>query len=182
MKKLLVILVVAVLAFVVALYGYGIAQPLDHLASARARFAASPAEVWAVLADFEAYPQWNPNFEAIRRTDDVDGKPCWIYDGDFGPMPTVIDVFEAPTRLVTRIAPDADIGFQGTWTYDLSPAGDGGCTLTLVEAGSVQSGLMRGMGALLFGYHDSMVDFLTDLGAHFDEAVVPELVPTTGDG
>jgi hypothetical protein len=182
MKKLLVILVLGALGSLALLYGVGAAQPVDHRASVRAPFAASQEEIWAVITDFEAYPAWNPAFVEVRRTGDVGGKPCWIYEGEFGPMPTVIDTLEAPAHMVTRIAPEADIGFEGTWSYTLEPAADGGCVLTLVEDGSVLSPLFRGMGVFFFDHHDAMTAFLTDLGLHLGEAISPEIVRVESAG
>ncbi len=185
MKKLLLfgcggVIALCVLA-VSALLMAGAAQPVDHVASVRATFAAPAEEVWTTLTDFENYPDWNSMFHTVRRLDDVDGKPCWMYEGDWGPMPTVIDELQPPVRMVTRIAPDADIGFEGTWTYELASV-DGGCTLTLTEAGSVTSVLLRGMGVLLFDNHDAMVGFLHDLGHEFGQEVEAQIVAVPEPG
>ena len=175
MKRLLLgggVLLALVWAGLLAL---GASQPEEHVASVQARFAVAPEAVWAIVTDFEGHADWLSTMTSVRRGEDVDGRPCWLYEGDFGPMPTVVDEL-TPTRLVTRIAPGADLGFEGTWTYTLTPEADGGCTLTLREDGRVTSLLFRGMGALFFDVHDSMAGWLSDLGARLGEAVEPQRV------
>ena len=139
MKKLLTVVVAVVVALVLSLYAVGSMQPVDHVASMRATYAAPPEEVWALMTDFEGYPAWNSMFPQVRRADDVDGKPCWVLEGEWGPMPSVVDLLEPPGRMVTRIAPDADIGFEGTWSYWLVPAEGGGCTLRIQEDGNLKA-------------------------------------------
>lgn len=175
MKRLaLGALVLVALAFG-GLLALGAGQPLEHVASVQARFAATPEAVWALATDIEGHPDWLSMFDSVRRVEDVEGRPCWLYEGAFGPMPTVLDEL-GPTRMVTRIAPDADLGYEGTWTYTLTPEADGGCTLTLREDGRVPSLLFRGMGALFFDVHDSMRTWLGDLGTALGETVEPERV------
>jgi hypothetical protein len=177
MKKLLWFLggIAAVLAL--ALGGVlvlGAQQPVAHTASSRATYLRPLEEVWARVADFPTWHEWNGAFTRVVREGDRDGKPCWRFEGAFGPMPMVVEASEPPERLVTRIPVDADLGFSGTWTYAFEPTAAGGTRLTITEDGRVESLLMRGFGALFLGPHDSMNALLVDLGESFGEPIEPE--------
>lgn len=169
----LVALVALLLGVVLAL---GAQQPLDHVASSRATFRLTPDEVWARLADFGSWAQWNGAFDRVTREPDRDGKPYWRFEGGFGPMPMMIEESRAPLELVTRIPEDAKLGFSGTWKYVLAPGAEGSSTLTVTETGRVESLLFRGMGALFMDHHDTMNAFLTDLGRSFGEETEPEML------
>ena len=176
MKKLIMLLGVLA-AILVVLTGtvvvVGFLQPVDHVASSRATYAAAPADVWAKLTDYAGWPAWSSAFDTVERLPDRDGRPYWRFEGGYGPMPIVIAEAVAPARLVTQIPEDADIGYYGTWTYVLAPAG-AGTRVTITEAGSVPSPVWRGMSRLFLGQHTAMNALLTDLGASLGEDVEPE--------
>lgn len=158
-----------------ALYAYGASRPKDHTAASRATYAKPPEEVFARLADFERWPEWNRSVSSMTKDPDVGGKPCWRLKGEFGSMPTVIEESAAPARLVTRIPADAGLGFSGTWTYELAPAPGGGTTLSIREDGHVDSAFFRAFGALM-DPHATMDALLRDLGASYGETAAPEHV------
>jgi uncharacterized protein YndB with AHSA1/START domain len=179
MKKVLVVLGVLVgllVLLLVVVLVVGWRQPVDHVAASRAELAKPPEEVWARIADFERWPDWNTTFDEVVREADRDGKPYWRFEGGLGSMPMVIEESTAPLRLVTRIPADADLGYSGTWTYELALGAAGGTTLTVTEAGHVESLLFRGIGALFMDPHDSMNGFLVDLGQSFGADVEPQEV------
>ncbi len=64
----------------------------------------------------------------------------------------------------------------GPWVYTLAETAEGATILTIAENGYVDSLLFRGVGALLMDPHDSINDFLTDLGKSFGESTSPEIV------
>jgi uncharacterized protein YndB with AHSA1/START domain len=162
---------------VAALYAYGASQPRDHVAASRATYAKPPEEVFARLADFGRWPEWNRSVTSMEQQPDAGGKPCWRLKGDFGAMPTVVEESSAPSRLVTRIPADAGLGFSGTWTYELAPAAGGGTTVAIREDGRVDNAFFRAFGALLMDPHATMDALLRDLGASYGETTAPEHVP-----
>jgi hypothetical protein len=83
----------------------------------------------------------------------------------WGEMPSVIEVLEPPSRLVTRIPEDAGLGFTGSWTYELLERPDGGSSLTLTERGEVGSPVFRFL-MIFTGLHRTQLQFLRDLGKH----------------
>ncbi|MEQ8967616.1 MAG: SRPBCC domain-containing protein [Azospirillaceae bacterium] len=109
--------------------------------------AAPPEAVWAVLADFGSYGDWNP---LIRR---VDGRPAVgeRLDIQLSPgarnarFPAEVLEAEAPRALVWRGRMAGGL-VTGTHWMRLSPAGDGGVG-TRLEHGETFSGPL----ALLLG-------------------------------
>ena len=172
--RVLAALVGLLVLLVVVLLAIGSRQPVDHVASSRIELAAAPEEVWARLADFEAWPSWNAGFTAVVREPDRDGKPYWRFEGEYGAMPMTVEVSEPPVRLVTHIPEDADLGYSGTWTYALAPREGGGTQVTVTEDGDVESLLFRALGALFMDEHATMNAFLSELADSFGEQVAPE--------
>ena len=174
-KRILFAIGALILAAILVVVSVGWLAPRDHVASSRATYAKSPAEVWAVLADFEGWSAWNSAFDAVERGDDRGGRPYWIFTGGWGPLPFVIEESDPPLRMRSRIPEDAELGFHGTWTYELAPNG-AGTTLTLTESGTTTSLLFRAIGTLFMDNHTTMNAFLADLGEHFGEEVEVEEV------
>ncbi|TWS20621.1 SRPBCC domain-containing protein [Tsukamurella asaccharolytica] len=52
--------ILSVAAVIVLLVGVGVVLYRERTVERSVEIAASPAEVWRVLVDFAAYPQWNP--------------------------------------------------------------------------------------------------------------------------
>ncbi len=180
MKRLLKIVLLTAALLILTAWAVGTwALPVDHVASVRAAYARPIAEVWSSIGDLASWPSWNPNVDRMEQGPDRDGVPLWVMFSSWGEMPMLIDVHEPPTRMVTRIPADADIGYVGTWTYELSATEDG-CTLTLTEAGAVDNPFFRFLMALS-GPYGAMEDMLAAVGAHFGEEVVFERLYTVGD-
>ena len=179
LKILAVVFVVLVVLPILVVLGVGMAQPVDHVASSRATYAAPPSEVWSAIADFESWPAWNSAFDTVERLPDVDGHPAWRFDGGFGEMPMAVTEVVEGQRMVTRIPEDAGIGYHGTWTYVVEADG-AGTRVTVTEDGSVPSVLFRGVGALFFDHHMAMNAFLVDLGGRFGETIEPQELDPAG--
>jgi uncharacterized protein YndB with AHSA1/START domain len=168
MRWLLVILgMLVVLVMVVVLVGY--TRPKSHAARTQSKLAHSPEEVWAILADFEHWSEWNPEVKRVELQPDRNGHRALTVIGSWGEAPTEITVWEPPHRLVTDM--DAG-GFRGRWTYELSPASDGGTVLTVTEEGEVDNPLFRAM-MMFHDNHATMMAYHRSLGSKLGEAVVP---------
>ncbi len=128
-------------ALVALIYVVGLLRPAGHVASTRATYAAAPQALWDVLADLASWSEWNPDIRKMTRLPDRDGRETWMATGAWGELPTQIVRAESPRLLETFVDGGA---FQGSWTYELSPAGDG-TELTITERGEVSSPFFRAM-------------------------------------
>jgi len=149
------VIALLVLAAVVA----GSLLPETHRASRQATFQASPETVWALITNVEGFPSWRSDVTTVQRLPDRDGRPVWIEEGSNGRITLAVERSEAPRLLVTRIA-DPDLGFGGTWTYEISPAA-GGSTLTITEDGVIYNPFFRVMARFVFGYESTMAAYLS---------------------
>lgn len=151
----------ALVGLAVALLLIGMARPRGHVASTQATYARPPAEIWATLADFDRWSEWNPEVHAVERLPDRDGHRMLAITGSWGRVETEVAVVEPPARLETVM----DAGdFRGSWTYELSPTADGGTLLTVTERGEVDKPLFRAF-MLFMDEHATMVAFHRALAA-----------------
>ena len=92
---------------------------------------ASPAEVWEVLTDFEAYPEWNPTL--IGMTGEVEeGATLSFSTGDMDFTPTVLEV--DPERALRWEGHVVVVGlFDGEHQFTLEELDDGGTRFTQRE-------------------------------------------------
>lgn len=163
MKWILGLLGLVVLAVAVCIgIGYFLV-PVDHVASVRAVYAAERDAVWATVSNLEGWSQWHEDIDAMERQPDRDGKPYWVMVASWGDMPQYVEESAAPAKLVTVIPEDADIGYVGSWTWELEEV-DGGTAVTITERGSVSSPIFRFISRYVMGYHASMRTFHENLG------------------
>jgi len=174
MKWLLRLIGLAIL-LVALLAGVGLTVDRDHLASSRAHYAQSPQAVWDLITDFEGAPNWRPEIEEVKDFTEVDGLARYVEVSSFGEVPYRVEVFDPPTRLVSRIDTE-DLGFGGTWTFEVATDGQGS-TLTITENGVIDNLIFRSLARYVFGYHKTQQDYLRAVGAHFGETVEPQVVP-----
>lgn len=153
----LVALGVVVLAFA-GMYLVGSTLPVAHTATVSAELDAPPHVVWELISDVDRYPAWRPDVEAVVRLEDRDGLPAWREEGRMGAMTFRAEAWDPPRRLVARIA-DEGLPFGGTWTYEISPAGESS-RLTITEDGEVYNPLFRFMSRYIFGYDSTMRAFV----------------------
>jgi len=99
------------------------------------------AEVFAVIRDVARAPEWS-TFEVVEEA--------------------------PPQRLVTRIA-DEDLPFAGSWTYELTPAGEGATRITVTERGEVKPVVFRALSKYVFTHHRTLEQYLRALAARFGE-------------
>ena len=156
MKWFLIVAAVLV-ALVLLMALVGTLLPQDHVATRSARYLKTPAEVFAVISDVEGFGAWRKDVKKVE----VISPTSWRENGEL-----TLEIIEqsAPTRLVTRIAPG--LAFGGTWTYELSPDGDG-VKLTITERGEVYNPIFRFMSRFVFGHSATLDGYLAQLGAKF---------------
>jgi hypothetical protein len=153
-----VVLILGGAVVVMALVGTSL--PVKHTATRSDTFKAAPQQVWDVIS---GPPTWRPEVTHYEELPARDGHRMWIEYGKADSKMTY-EVVESdpPQKLVTRIA-DANLPFGGTWTYEITPASDGGATLTITENGEVYNPIFRFMSRYVMGYTATMDRYLRDL-------------------
>ena len=148
-------------SLVIVVLAIGWMLPVGHRASRTRVIGAPPERVFAIVTDFGRYPEWNSAVERVAVTGEPGPGQRISLSGSFGEIPSVVEVFEPPTRLVTRIA-GSEMAFGGTWTYELGASGSG-TEITITEDGEVYSPFFRFMSRFVFGHYATIDQFLTDL-------------------
>jgi uncharacterized membrane protein len=158
----IVVVVVAVLATLfIAVLVIGALVPKTHIATRTVVIDAPPDAVWAAITTVEAYPQWR-DVQASVTIPPLDGQRAWRETDRDGQQMTLVVLEEIPQRrLVTRIA-DKNLGFGGTWTYELAPSGRG-TQVTIIEDGEIDNPMFRCIARFVIGYHSTMDDYLERL-------------------
>jgi hypothetical protein len=146
--------------------------PEQHKASRSIRLKQKPQDVYAVVSDFASASSWRPDLERVEMLEKVGGHTRFREHGRHGAV-TYEVMEEVPvTRVVTRIV-DEDLGYSGSWTYQLEATPDG-TTLRITEDGTVSNLLFCFMSHYVFGQTSTMDSVLTALAKRFGENAVPE--------
>ena len=156
------------------LTGVGYLLPETHTASRTLVLQAPAREVWDRVSDLGSSADWRPGVASVRQDAPLNGNPVWIQDADWGDIPLEVVERRAPSRLVTRIAPEAigleDLGFGGTWTWEVGKSGLG-TTVTVTEDAIVSSPVFR-VFMTLAGTDAKIQEALEGLSPSFGEEVV----------
>jgi hypothetical protein len=144
--------VVILIAVVVAI---GAALPKAHVASRKISVAASPNDVFALIA---GPSDWRGlKYELLTES------PLKWREGDEITYERVETI--APKRIVNRIA-DPKLPFGGGWIYEIEPSGNG-TELTITENGEVYNPLFRFVSKFVMGHTATIEKYQRDLAAHF---------------
>src|ERR1044071_5046407 len=121
MKVLMILfpVVVGLLAAVASMGVGGLFISKAHVGTRAVRLDKPPAQVWAVMTDFQGATSWRKGLKSVERLPDQNGHPVWRETGSYGVIPLEIVELTPPARVVTRIA-DPKLPFGGTWTYELT--------------------------------------------------------------
>jgi len=157
-----------ILLFLVA--AVGAVLPVRHHATRQARFRQSPQVLYTILA---GPPNWRPDVKAYGSFPDRDGRKQWWEQDEHGHR-IRFELVEAspPARLAVRIA-DPSLPFGGTWTFEISPAPEGG-DLRITEDGEVRNVFFRFVSRFVIGHTRSIETFFRDLGAKTGDRVTTE--------
>jgi uncharacterized protein YndB with AHSA1/START domain len=149
---------VALLVAAVVVVGYLL--PVGHVASAEARFARSPGEVFETIADVKRYPEWRPDVSRVELLAEAP-RTRWKESGGNGEITFEVEDATPPARLQARIA-DRTLPFGGTWTYEVTPSGSG-TLVRITERGEVYNPVFRVLSRFVFGHSATMEQFLRNL-------------------
>lgn len=151
-------------ALLLAVYAYGIGQPLEHTARASITLPAPPAVVWAAVTDYSSMPAWWPEVRSITEETRSDGVRITWNEDSHGNKIGFVTKQEAREKLLVREILSEGQPFGGTWTYELSPAGDG-TLLTITEKGFITPPVFRAV-ARMRGLDSTMKSYLAALETH----------------
>jgi uncharacterized protein YndB with AHSA1/START domain len=167
--RIAVIVIVVLGALIALLLVVGWSLPVRHRASRRATYAASPDAVYDALTNVSAFPSWRSKVKSAEVVAPIEGKLTFRERSSDGEILYVVDDATPARRLVTRIA-DKTLPFGGTWTYELSPEGQG-TALRITEDGEVYNPLFRFVSRFVLGHTATIDTYLADLGKKFGGAV-----------
>ena len=163
MRRLLVIVLVLVL-LVVAAWGLGYMQPLDHTATYDALVPAGQDAVWERIANVEAQPTWRKGL-TVQPAPPHNGHPCWHETAGKLPMLMCVEA-STPPRL-REVSLSSPGNLRGTWTYELEAASPGQTHLHMTETVIIE--------------HPSWRFFMLLLGPNFlSRQVVKQLAASFG--
>ena len=161
----IILLVVGILVLLMAIaWLIGSRLPAAHVASRSALFNTSPSEVYHVLTDVANFPLWRADVKRVEILGRPEGHLRFREFGAHGAVTYEITREEPAHLLVTEII-DRDLGYSGSWTYELVPEGSG-TRLTITERGVVTNIFFRFMSRFVFGYTKTIETYLASLSAH----------------
>ena len=176
MKRWMFILGGIILAVPLFAYVAGLFIARDHVASSSIVLGKSPAEIWALVSDFEHSTKWRTDISAVRMDAPIDGKLRFTESGAQGDVQFEVISQQPPFRQSVRVVDD-DQPFGGVWTWQIEPVDEGASPktrVTLTEAGFMKSPIFRTMGKLFFSPTDTMDEYLAALAKALGENVSPE--------
>jgi len=157
---LIVLGVVAALIVVVVVVGYSL--PVKHSARVTTVIDAPPDQVYAIITNVAAFPEWRTGVRSVEILTSPDGKRRWREVSKNGTIPYVAESENPPTGLATRID-SRSLPFGGTWTYELRPDSSGVTRLEIVENGEIYNPIFRVVSRFLIGYEGTLREYVTDV-------------------
>ena len=170
--KILLILVGGFIALIALVLVIGALLPSSHVARREIVLRRAPSEVYEVIRDFASAPQWRTDLKTIEMLEPVEGHLRFRENSSNGLITYELVSETADERLVTRIV-DRDLGYFGSWTYELQPA-ESATRVRITENGEVPNVLFRFLSRFVFGHTGSMEAYLKALGRKFGEEVTPK--------
>lgn len=160
---MLVYALVGLVVLAVGLYGWGWMLPEEHVVELSREVGAGPDLVFARIVDFEAASRWRRDVKSV--TYDRAAQRV-VEKNSMGELPYRIVRLDAPRRLETEIDGGLDLGFGGTWVFEVEAAGT--CSrVKITERGRVYSAFFRVIGKLFFPADKTAREYLEDLEKSF---------------
>jgi uncharacterized membrane protein len=167
------VVVLTLLVFAIALVALiGSRLPKQHIATRSILVHKTPAEVYAVVHDFESAPKWRTDLHSVEVITTADGKIRFKETGKDGEVNFELTEDVPGQRMVTRIV-DTDLGYSGAWTYTFTVEGNS-TRLSITENGEVSNVIFRFLSKHVFGHTATIDEYLTALAKHLGETAKPE--------
>lgn len=164
-----IIILVALIALVIAIFAAGAVLPRKHTASMMTRIAQPQQVVWQTVINHADDPKWRPQLANIQQVADRNGHAVWLETYTDGMKLELEDAAVDAPKLLVREVRDTGNMFSGKWTIDITANGDNACTVTITENGEVPNPFFRFMSRFVFGHTKSMEQYLTALASKFGE-------------
>jgi hypothetical protein len=158
---LILVLILAALAGLILFIGASL--PRQHRVSRELLIRSTPADVYALLRDFAGGPGWRRNVTQVEILGSTDGRLRFREHSKGGLVTYELLEDIPPRKMATRIV-DRDLGYTGSWTYELVPEKNG-TLVRITENGDVSNVLFRFMSRFVFGQTKTIETYLTDLSA-----------------
>jgi len=161
----LLFIAAALLGLVLLVAIIGLMLPKAHRATRMARFKQPPEVVFAAITG----PQ---EWRGISKSElAADGGPRRWREQSSRRSITFEEAASDPPRLSRSRIADTHLPYSGTWTWDIAPTADGGCTCRITEEGEVSNPIFRFVGRFIIGHTRTIDDYLSALGRKFNEPV-----------
>ena len=157
MKMLALYLLAGLVAIAALAYAAGAMLPEDHVATVASDYSAAPEALWAVITDPPRFMEWRTGLKKV----DIQGDRITEH-ASYGAMAYRFVNSAAPRTIATESLNGKELGFAGSWTFEIAPTGQG-ARLTITERGKVFSPLFRVMSRYVFGHEGTMRQYHADL-------------------
>jgi hypothetical protein len=168
MKKWLLYILAGLVGLIALAFAIGAMLPKEHTASRAMRFRPKPAELFAIVSDFAKYPEWRTGVTRVDVEGPVGTGTIIREHGPNGIIPYRIEVFEPPSKILTRIA-DSSLAFGGTWTFEVFQ-NDSGSELVLTENGEIYNPIFRLLAKFFFSPYETIDTYMADLKKRLGES------------
>jgi len=157
----------AALVVIVAVVGWML--PVRHRATVERTYKAPASALFALMTDVTSFPSWRPELVGIEVLPDENGHARWKENTKTGAPITYMLERSVPDRLLVGRIADKNLPFGGSWTYELTPAGDGSTTLRITEDGEVYNPIFRFASRFVMGHEATIRQYLGAVGTRFEE-------------
>jgi uncharacterized protein YndB with AHSA1/START domain len=142
--------------------------PVAHHTKREATYRATPGDLFTLITDVKAFPEWRPSVQKVEVLPALNGHPRFREIGRNGSISYEIDSSSPNRLLVTRIA-DGSLPFGGKWTYELIPNGNS-TSLRITEDGEVYNPVFRFVSRFVFGHSATIEQYLGDVGRRLGQS------------
>jgi hypothetical protein len=167
--KITVVVLGAIVLLVILVIAVGSLLPKNHVVSRRARYAATPEQLFALISGSQ---NWRPDVLQSEEYTDARGRR---FEKETTRDKTTID-YElldiAPPRSIKRRIATQNLPYSGTWVFSLQPSG-GGTTVSITEEGEVYNPVFRFVSRFILGHTHTIDAYLRALGKTTGQEVQP---------
>lgn len=167
--KWLAIAAGVLVALVVLVAVIGWLLPVKHRVTRESTFRASPAQLYALITDVDAFPSWRSKVKSVQHDTTTAGAKRFREIGSDGSILFEVEDALPDQRLVTRIV-DPTLPFGGSWTFEIVPVDAGRTTLRITENGEVYNPIFRFVSLFVLGHRATIDGYLRDVGKRFGES------------
>jgi len=160
-------LIVLLVMLAAAAYLAGYMIPARQTQTRTITLKQTPEAVFALLTDLPNFPKWNSNMVKIEMLPPIDGKEATRQTFKGNMQMTIVTTESTPPKRLVRSMGDVGGPFEGSWTYDISPAA-GGSQVVLTEQSEMKSPFFRLM-VKVFGPTKYIDEHLNGMAKSFGE-------------